>query len=77
VEGVKHDFFFMHVMEGPLAILLGAANSLNVFDVLGFEFIDKFLNHLSVNRIWGNMYKERKKWIKFSHGCIGIFISLD
>jgi hypothetical protein len=63
VEGVKHDFFFMHILEGLSAVLLEATNSLNIFDFWGFEFIDKFLNDLSVNRIWGNMYKERKKWL--------------
>jgi hypothetical protein len=50
VEGVKHDCCFVCVLEDPLAFLLEAVNSPNIFYFLRFEFISKFLNELSVNR---------------------------
>jgi hypothetical protein len=52
VEGVKHDCCFVHVLEDSFAVFLEAVNSPIVFDLLRFEFIDKFLNGLSVNRLW-------------------------
>jgi len=52
MEGVKHDCCFMHVLEDPFAVLVEVANSPNDFNVLRFEFIDKFLNDLSINRLW-------------------------
>jgi hypothetical protein len=52
VEGAQHDYCFMHVLEDPFAVLLEAVNSPNVFNLLRFEFIDRFLNELSVNRFW-------------------------
>jgi hypothetical protein len=42
----------MHVFEDPFSSLLEAVNSPNVFNFLRFEFVDKFLNELLVNRIW-------------------------
>ena len=57
VEGVKHDCFFMHVLEDPFAVLLEAVNSPNVFNFLRFGFMDKFLNELSVNKIWSKHVK--------------------
>jgi hypothetical protein len=60
VEGVKHDCCFMYVFEDPFAVLLEAINSPNVFNFLRFEFIDKFLNDLSVNRLWSK-HVQRKK----------------
>jgi hypothetical protein len=51
VEGVKHDCCFMHVLEDPFVVLLEAEKSLNVFNFLRFEFIDKFWNDLLVNRL--------------------------
>jgi hypothetical protein len=61
VEGVKHDFCFMYVLEDPFAILLEAKNSPNVFNFLRFEFIDKFLNGLSVNMLSRkNMQRKQK-----------------
>jgi hypothetical protein len=61
VEGVKHDNCFMYVMEDPFAVLLEAERSPNVFNFLRFEFIDKFLNDLSVNRFWSKQVKRKKK----------------
>ena len=52
VEGVQHDSCFMHVLGDPFAILLEAVNNPNVFNLLRFEFIDRFLNELPVNRFW-------------------------
>jgi hypothetical protein len=52
VEGVKHDCCFIHFLEDPFAVLLEAVNSPNVFNFLRFKFIDKFLNELSVNKLW-------------------------
>jgi hypothetical protein len=52
VEGVKHGCFFVHVLEETFALLVEATNSPNVFNFLRFEFIDKFLNDLSVNMRW-------------------------
>jgi hypothetical protein len=60
VEGVKHDCCFMHVLEDPFAVLLEAVNNPNVFNFLRFEFIDKFLNELSVNKLWSK-HVQRKK----------------
>jgi hypothetical protein len=61
VEGVKHDCCFMYVLEDPFAILLEAAKSPNVFNFFRFEFIDKFLNDLLVNKIWRKHVKRKKK----------------
>jgi hypothetical protein len=77
VEGVKHDCCFVHVLEDPFAVLLEVVNSPNVFNFLRFEFIGKFLNELSVNRLWRKHVQRKQKWIKCLHGCIGIMISLD
>jgi hypothetical protein len=52
VEGVNPDYCFMCVLEDPFAFLLEVESSLNVFYFLRFEFIDKFLNDLTVNKIW-------------------------
>jgi hypothetical protein len=60
VEGVKHDCCFMHVLEDPFIVLLGAVNSPNNFNFLRFEFIDKFLNELSVNKLWSKHVQRRK-----------------
>jgi hypothetical protein len=62
VEGVKHDYCFVHVLEDPFAVLLEAVNSPNVFNFLRFEFIDKFLNELSVNRLWSK-HVQRKQTV--------------
>jgi hypothetical protein len=61
VEGVKHDCCFMHVLEDPFAVLLEAVNNPNVFNFLRFEFIDKFLNDLSVNKLWSKHVQRKKK----------------
>jgi hypothetical protein len=61
VEGVKHDCCFMYVMEDPFAVLLEAENNPNVFNFLRFEFIDKFLNDLSINRLWSKHVQRKKK----------------
>ena len=50
MEGMKHGCCFVHVLEDPFAVLLEAVNSPNVFNLLRFEFIDRFLNELLVNR---------------------------
>jgi hypothetical protein len=60
VEGVKHDFCFMHILEDPFAVLLKALNNPNVFNFLRFKFIDKFLNELLVNKLWSK-HVQRKK----------------
>jgi hypothetical protein len=52
VERVKHDCCFVHVLEDPFEFLLEVVNNPNVFNFLRFEFIGKFLNELSVNRLW-------------------------
>jgi hypothetical protein len=51
MEGVKHGCCFVHVLEDPFIVLVEAVNSPNVFNFLRFEFIDKFLNDLSINRL--------------------------
>jgi len=61
MEGVKHDCCVMHVLEGPFAFLLVASNNLNVWYFLRFEFIDKFLNDLLVNKIRSMHVKRKKK----------------
>ena len=61
MEGVKHDCWFMHVLEDPFAVLLEATNSLNAFDFLRFELIDKFLNDLSINRLWSKHVQRKQK----------------
>jgi hypothetical protein len=61
MEGVKHDCCFMYVLEDPFAVLLEAKNNPNVFNFLRFEFIDKFLNDLSVNKIWSKHVQRKKK----------------
>jgi hypothetical protein len=71
VEGVKHDCCFMYVLEDPFAVLLEVANNLNVFNFLRFEFIDTFLNDLSINKIWSKHVKRNQKvdkvlaWLHF------------
>jgi hypothetical protein len=60
VERVKHDWCFMHVLEDPFVVFLEVVNNPNVFNFLIFEFIDKFLNELSVNNIWRKHVKIRK-----------------
>jgi len=62
MEGVQHDYCFVHVLEDLFAVLLEAVNTPNVFDFLRFEFIDRFLNILSVNGIW-RKHLQRKKTI--------------
>jgi hypothetical protein len=42
----------MHVLEDPFVVLLEAIKSPNVFNLLRYEFIDRFLNQLSVNMFW-------------------------
>jgi hypothetical protein len=59
MEGVKHDFYFMHVLEDPFVFLLEAVNNSNVFNFLRFEFIDNFFE-LSVKKIWRN-HVQRKQ----------------
>jgi hypothetical protein len=50
----------MHFLEDPFAVLLEVVNSPNVFDFLRFEFIGKFLNELSVNKVWSkNVQREQ------------------
>jgi hypothetical protein len=61
VEGVKHSYCFVHVLEDPFAFLLEAVNNPNVFNVLRFEFIDNFLNGLSVNWFWSKHVQRNKK----------------
>jgi hypothetical protein len=61
VEGVKHDCCFMCVLDNPFGFLLEVTNSLNVFYFLRFEFIDKFLNDLSINRVWSKHVQRKKK----------------
>jgi hypothetical protein len=61
VEGVKHDCCFMHVLEDPFAVLLEAVNNPNVFNFLRLEFIDKFLNELTVNKFWRKHVQRKKK----------------
>jgi hypothetical protein len=65
VEGVKHDCCFMYVLEDPFAVLLEEANNPNVFNFLRFEFVDKFLNGLSVNMLWSRHVQRKKKMDKF------------
>jgi hypothetical protein len=62
VEGVKHDCCFMHVLEDPFVVLLEAVNGPNAFNFLRFEFIDKFLNELSINKLW-RKHVQRKKTV--------------
>jgi len=50
----------MHVFDDPFAVLLEETNNPNVFDFLRFEFADKFLNELSVNKLW-RKHVQRKK----------------
>jgi hypothetical protein len=52
VGGAQHDYCFMDVLGDPFAVLLDTINSPNVFKLLIFEFIDRFLNELSANRFW-------------------------
>jgi hypothetical protein len=61
VEGMKHGCCFVHVLEDPFAVLVEATNSPNAFNFLRFEFIDKFLNGLSVNRLWSKHVQRKKK----------------
>jgi hypothetical protein len=61
VEGVKHDCCFMYVLEDPFEVLLEVEKIPNVFNFLRFEFIDKFLNDLSVNRLWRKHVQRKKK----------------
>jgi hypothetical protein len=61
VEGVKHGCCFMHVLEDPFAFCLESINNPNVFDFLRLEFIDKFLNELSVNMLWRKHVQTKKK----------------
>ena len=58
---MKHDCCFMYVLEDPFAVLLEVENNPNAFNFLRFEFIDKFLNGLSVNRVWRKHVKRNKK----------------
>jgi hypothetical protein len=60
MEGVKHDCSFMHVLEDPFVVLLEAVDSLNVLNILTFEFIDNFFNELSVNKILSKHVKRKK-----------------
>jgi hypothetical protein len=60
VEGAKHDCCFMHVFEDPFVVLLEVVNNPNVFNFLRYEFVDKFLNELSINRLWSR-HVQRKK----------------
>ena len=62
MEGAKHDCCSMHVLEDPFAVLLEVENNFNVFDFLRFECIDKFLNDLSVNKLWSK-HVPRKKMV--------------
>jgi hypothetical protein len=64
VEGVKHDFCFMHILEDPFAFLLKALNNPNVFNFLRFKFIDKFMNELLVNKLWSKHVQRKKKMDK-------------
>ena len=52
MERVEHDHSFVHVLEDPFVFLLEVVNSPNGCYFLKFEFIDRFLNELSVNRFW-------------------------
>jgi hypothetical protein len=61
VEGVKHDCFFMNVLEDPFVFLLEAVNNPNVFNFLRLEFIDKFFNELTVNNFWRNHVQRNQK----------------
>jgi hypothetical protein len=61
VEGTKHGFCFVHVLEDPFEFLVEATNSPNVLNFLRFEFIDKFLNGLSVNRLWSKHVQRKQK----------------
>jgi hypothetical protein len=61
VEGVKHGCCFVHVLEDPFAVLLEVTNNHNVFYFLRFEFIDKFLNDLSVNKLWSKHVQRNQK----------------
>jgi hypothetical protein len=64
VEGMKHGCCFVHVLSDPFAVLVEATNSPNVFNFLRFEFIDKFLNGLSVSRLWSKHVQRKKKMDK-------------
>jgi hypothetical protein len=61
VEKVKHDFYFVHVLEDPFAVLLETVNNPNIFEILRFEFIHNFSNGLSVNRIWSEHVQSKQK----------------
>ena len=60
MEGVKHDCFFVHILEDPFAVLLEAVNSPNVFNFLRFGLMDKILNELSVSRIWSKLVQSKQ-----------------
>jgi hypothetical protein len=60
VEGVKHDYCFVHVLEDPFVVFLEAVNSSNVFNFLRFGFMDEFLNELSVSRIWSKLVQSKQ-----------------
>ena len=60
VEGMKHDCCFMHVFKDPFAVLLEAVNNPHVCNFLRFEFVDKFLNELSINRLWRKHVKRKQ-----------------
>jgi hypothetical protein len=64
MEGVKHDFCFVHILEDPFVVLLEVINNANVFNFLRFEFIGKFLNELSVNRLWRKHVQRKQKMDK-------------
>jgi hypothetical protein len=51
----------MYVLEDPFVVLLEMENNPNVFNFLRFEFIDKFLKDLSINRLWSKHVQRKKK----------------
>jgi hypothetical protein len=60
VEGVKHNCFFVHILEDPFTVLLEVVNSPNVFNFLRFGFMDEILNELSVSRIWSKLVQSKQ-----------------
>ena len=61
MEGVKHGCCFVYFLEDLFTFLLEAENNPNVFNFLRFEFIDKFLNELTVNKLWRKHVQRKKK----------------